>query len=205
MNALDPNRDVEAAGPSWTRPEGDRLLSVSVRVSLWASRGAAIDAGISACGGHRQSAEVMRPTFVVGGALGGVGKTAMGHAHQGAAVPVDQVDLDEARSWRYGLAPLPTEAVGEPMHRDDLAELPARHVRAVADAFDEIEPAGVRLGRHLSAHPAQDLFGIGQKGEDGGGWGRDMDLTPDRERFGHQGLLGCGPRRRRRHSEILRE
>src|SRR5271170_63712 len=143
----------------------------SMRMPPGASRGAAIDAGISAGGGHRQSAEVMRPTFAVGGALGGVGETAMDHAQQGAAVPVDQVDLDEARSWRDLRVPLPTEAIGEPMDRHDLAELAAGDAAVAADIFDEIESARMRLGPRFSANPAQDFFGIGQECEDGGGRG----------------------------------
>src|SRR6266516_8179611 len=74
---------------------------------------AAIDAGISAGGRHSQPAEVMRPTLVVAGTLRRVRKTAMGHAQQGAAVPVNQVDLDQARSRRHLLIAVPTEAVGE--------------------------------------------------------------------------------------------
>jgi hypothetical protein len=35
----------------------------------------------------------------------------MGHAQQGAAVPVDEVDLDQARSRWYHFALLPTEAL----------------------------------------------------------------------------------------------
>ena len=84
-----------------------------------ASRRPTIDAWISAGGGYGQSADVMCPTPVVVGALGGVGKTSLGKPQQCAPVLVDQVDLDEARSWRDRFVPLPTEAVGEPMDRHD--------------------------------------------------------------------------------------
>src|SRR5277367_6950475 len=87
-----------------------------------------IDARISAGGGYGQSADVMRPTPVVVGALGSVGKTALGKPQQCAPVLLDQVDLDEARSWRDRFVSLPTEAVGEPMDRHNLTERPARHV-----------------------------------------------------------------------------
>ena len=50
---------------------------------------ATIDAGISPCGGDGQPAQVMRPTAIVAGTLRRVGKTAVGHPQQGAAVPVD--------------------------------------------------------------------------------------------------------------------
>jgi hypothetical protein len=59
---------------------------------MWAM----IDAGISARRRDRQPAEVMQPTPIVAGALLRVRKTAMGYAQQGAAVPVDKVDLDQA-------------------------------------------------------------------------------------------------------------
>src|SRR5712672_1531327 len=68
----------------------------------------------------------------------------MGHAQQGAAVPVDQVDLDQARSRWHRFAALPTEAVGEPVDRHDLAERSARC--AAVDTFDKIEPARMHLG-----------------------------------------------------------
>src|ERR1700730_16717892 len=99
-------------------------------------RCAAIAAGISTGGRHGQPAEVKRPALVVAGTLLGVRKTAMGHAQQGAAVPVYQVDLDQARSRRHLLIPVPTEAVGESVDRHDLAERSARHAVAVADTFD---------------------------------------------------------------------
>src|ERR1700691_3254403 len=85
---------------------------------------ATIDPGISAGGGNGQSVEVMRPTFDVFGAFGRVGKTAMRQTYQGAAILLDQVDLDETRSWRDLPPPLPTEAVGEPMDRHDFPERP---------------------------------------------------------------------------------
>ena len=56
-------------------------------VALGVTRQANIMAGILAGGRHGQPAKVMRPTLVVAGALRRVGKTAMSHAQQGAAVP----------------------------------------------------------------------------------------------------------------------
>src|SRR6202011_5434823 len=173
---------------AWTRQRVSRGGGCRTKRHLsvtWAT----IDAGISTGGRHGQPAEVMRPTLVVADALRRVGKTAMGHAQQGAAVPVDQVDLDQARSRRHLFIPVPTEAVGEAVDRHDLAERSARH--AAADTFDKIEPARMRLGLYLGAHPAQDLFGIGQEGEDGGGRGCDMGLTLDHERFSHRSLLAA--------------
>ena len=124
-----------------------------------ASRRPTIDARISAGGGYGQSADVMPPTPVVVGALGGVGKTALGKPQQCAPVLVDQVDLDEARSWRNRFIPLPTEAIGEPMDRHDFAERPARCAgRVAADASDRM-----RLCGRFGAHPAQDFFGSVRK------------------------------------------
>jgi len=87
---------------------------------------AMIDTGISAGGRNRQPAEVMHPTPIVADALLRVRKTAMGYAQQGAAVPVDKVDLDQARSRGHHFASLPTKAVGKTVHRHDLPELAAR-------------------------------------------------------------------------------
>jgi hypothetical protein len=89
---------------------------------MWAM----IDTGITAGGRDGQSAEIMRPTPIVVGALLCVRKTAMSHAQQGAAVPVDKVDLDQARSGWYHFASLPTKAVGEAVDRYHLPELAAR-------------------------------------------------------------------------------
>src|SRR6202161_2191965 len=92
---------------------------------------ATIDPGISAGGGNRQSAEVVRPAFAVFGAFGRGGKTTMRQTYQGAAVLLDQGHLEETRSGRAPLPPLPTEAVGEPMDRHDFAERPARRAGGV--------------------------------------------------------------------------
>src|SRR5260221_3225664 len=100
----------------------DMLCSAAQDASPLSGMGTTIDAGISAGGRHGQPAEVMRPALVVAGALRGVRKTAMGHAQRGAAVPVDQVDLDQARSRRHLLIPFPPEAVGETVDRHDHAE-----------------------------------------------------------------------------------
>ena len=53
---------------------------------------ATIDAGISARGRNGEPPQVMRPTPGVVGALHRVRKTAMGHAQQGATIPLDEVD-----------------------------------------------------------------------------------------------------------------
>ena len=88
----------------------------------------------------------------------------MGHAQQGAAVPVDKIDLDQARSRRHLFISLPAEALGETVDRHDLAERAARHTGALAAAaFEKIKPARMRLGRRLGTHPAQDLFRIRRK------------------------------------------
>jgi adenylate cyclase len=57
----------------------------------------AVGAGIAPGGGFGEPGEVMRPTFGVAGALGGVGEAAMGHAQQRAAIAFDQVDLGLCR------------------------------------------------------------------------------------------------------------
>jgi hypothetical protein len=154
-------------------------------------RRAAVDACISAGGRYAKPGEVMRPTPIVIGALHGVWKSAMRHAQKRAPVPGEKIDLDQARPRRHFLVSLPTEAVGETVDRHDLAERAARHTAAIAaDAFEEIEPTRMRLGRRRGAHPAQDLFRIGQEGENGRGWSCDLDLALDYERFGHLCPIG---------------
>ena len=125
--------------------------------------GAWIGPWIAAGGGDGQPVDVVGPSFLVRGALFGVGQPGMRHAQERAAVPVDQVDLDQARSRRNDLAALPTEALGETMDRHDLAE-GAASVASPADAFDEVESTRMRLSGRVRAHPAQDLLGIGQEG-----------------------------------------
>ena len=72
------------------------------------------------------------------------------------------------------------------MDRNDLAELPARGAAGPpGDVLDEIEPAGMGVGRGLGAHPAQDLLWIGQEGEHGRWRGRDLGLALDHKRFIH--------------------
>src|SRR6185437_5946529 len=101
---------------------------------------AEIDARIAPLGGDAQPTHVVSPALGVPGALGGVGKSAMGHAHERAAVPLDKIDLDQAGARRHFLVPLPAEAVGEAMNRNDLTELPARGaVGPPGDVLDEIE------------------------------------------------------------------
>src|SRR5580700_7585533 len=123
----------------------------------------------------------------------------MGHAQQGAAITVEQIDLHKTRSRRHVVASLPAEAVSEAMDRHDLAEGSAGRAAVVADALDEVEPARLRLGDGLMAHPAHDLVGIGEVSEDRGGWGRDLRLAPDYERFSHRNSprLRAMPGRRR--------
>src|SRR5947207_2042810 len=88
---------------------------------------AGIDARILAGRRHRQPAKIVRPAPAVAVALLCIGKTAMGQADQRAALPVDQVDLDQARSRRHHLAVFPTKAVGEPVDRHNLAVLAPGH------------------------------------------------------------------------------
>src|SRR5215467_1505313 len=123
-----------------------------------------IDAGISAAGCNGEPAQVMRPAPIMACALCLIGKAAMGHAQQCAAVSFDQIDLDQTRSRRHLLATLPTEGVGETVDRHDLPERAARHTGVVAaDAFEEIEPARIRLGCCLGAHPAMIFSGSVRK------------------------------------------
>src|SRR5580704_19359053 len=90
---------------------GNALETAALRAdgSTFARRRPTIDPGISACGRNRQPPQVMRPTPVVVGDLRRVRKTAVGHAQQRAAVPLDKIDLDQARSRRHLFASLPTE------------------------------------------------------------------------------------------------
>src|SRR5262245_53784318 len=119
-----------------------------------------------------------------------VGKAAMGHAQQRAAVALDQIDLDQARSRRHLLAPLPTEGVDETVDRHDLSERAARNPGMVgADPFEEVKPARMCFGRRLAAHPADDLFRVGQEGENRSRRGGDLGLASDDERFIHRCLL----------------
>jgi hypothetical protein len=60
-----------------------------------------------------------------------------------------------------------------------------RRAVAASDALDEIEPARLGDGLGLGAHPAHDLFRIGQKGENRGGWGCDLGFASDDERLVH--------------------
>src|SRR5262245_64065940 len=92
-----------------------------------ALRWSMIDAGISAGGCNGEPGHVMRPAPIMACALRLVGKAAMGHAQQRAAVALDQIDLDQARSRRHLLATLPTEGVDEAVDRHDLSERAARN------------------------------------------------------------------------------
>ena len=59
---------------------------------------------ILAGGGFGQPADVMRPTLGMAIALRGIGKAAVGHPQQRAAVLFDQIDFDQPRSRRQILA-----------------------------------------------------------------------------------------------------
>jgi hypothetical protein len=148
-----------------------------------ARRGALIDAGISARRRYGPPIHVMRPTAVVVGALHRVRQTAVGHAQQSAAVAIEKIDLDQARSGRHLVVSVPAETVGQAVHRHDLPERYARYDGIFANAFDKVEPARMYLGRCLGAHPAQDLFRIGQEGENRRRRRRDLDFASDEERF----------------------
>ena len=82
------------AASAWRPPRGDD--SIRIRLASGVADRAAIDARIAADGGHSQSAKVIRPTLGVAFALVGVGKSRMNHAHQRAAVPFDEINLDQA-------------------------------------------------------------------------------------------------------------
>ena len=122
------------------------------------------------------------------GALLGIGQAGVGQAQQRSVRLLDQIDLDQARPRRHHLAAVPAEAVGQAVHRHDLAEGAARE--ASAGDIDEIEPAGLRLDLRLRPHPAQDLLRIGQQGEHRGGRCRDVRLAAD-----DQGVLHRSPPR----------
>src|SRR5215475_18260 len=67
---------------------------------------------ITARRNDRQPADIMLPARGVVGARRLVRQAAMGHPHQGAAVAVDQVDLDQARSGRDLVVSVPAKTVG---------------------------------------------------------------------------------------------
>src|SRR3982750_2968605 len=72
------------------------------------------------------------------------------------------------------------------MHRHHFAERAAGNAAAGADAFEQIQPAGMRLRGRVGTHPAQNLLGVGQVSENGGAWGGDLGLASHYERFGHR-------------------
>src|SRR6516165_5005410 len=110
-----------------------------------------IDAGISAAGCNGEPAQVMRPAPIMACALRLVGKAAMGHAQQRAAVALDQIDLDQARSRRHLLATLPAEGVDETVDRHDLSKRATRNPGVAADAFEEVKSARMCFRRRLAA------------------------------------------------------
>jgi len=59
----------------------------------------------------------------------------------------------------------------------------------------------MRLRGRLGAHPAEDLLGIGQEGEDGRWRGSDLGLPPDDKRFIH--LLTSLKQQGRPHRQIV--
>ena len=64
----------------------------------------------------------------------------MGHAHERAALPVEEVDLDQPGPRRHSVVTLPAEAVGEAVDGNDLAELSAGGAAGpAADVLDEVE------------------------------------------------------------------
>ena len=132
------------------------------------------------------------------GALRGIGQAGVGEAQQRSVPLLDQVDLDQARPRWHHLTAVPAEAVSQAMHRHDLAEGATR--KASAGDVDEIKPAGLRLELRLRPHPAQDLLGIGQQGENRGGRCRDVRLAADDQGVFHWSppRLQCLPRLRRR-------
>src|SRR5262245_64031200 len=122
-NAIFASQIIRRAGAWPLGAAGD--LKSALRWSM-------IDAGISAGGCNGEPGHVMRPAPVVACALRLVGKAAMGHAQQRAAVALDQIDLDQARSRRHLLATLPTEGVDETVDRHDLSKRAARNPGVVA-------------------------------------------------------------------------
>jgi hypothetical protein len=54
-----------------------------------------------------------------------------------------------------------------------------------ADAFEEVKSTRMCFGRRLAAHPTDDLFRVGQEGENRSGRRGDMGFAPDDERFIH--------------------
>ena len=157
------------------------------RSARFRRRLARIGTGIPACGGNGEPAKIMRPARCVVRAT----RTAFGSPlwvmrSKRAAVAVDQVDLDQARSRRHLVVAVPAETVGQAMHRHDLAERAAGDVCRCADAFERDRARRDGLGRRLGSHPAQDFLRIGQKGENGGRRGRDLGLASDHECIGHR-------------------
>src|SRR5262245_46625566 len=94
-------------------PASSRLLVRRIRPRRSPSRG------------YRQLRLILVPALFAARALLLIRQPAMGEAHQGAAVLLDGVDLDQARSRPHLLAPFPAEAVGEAMDRDHFRELAA--------------------------------------------------------------------------------
>src|SRR6185312_4781186 len=93
-----------------------RLCVSQVRTSRIS--GSAIRSGVAAGCGQGQAPEIVDPTPLMSGAGLGARQTAMGEVQQRAALPLDQIDLDQARPRWDVVPPLPTEAVGEAVDRD---------------------------------------------------------------------------------------
>jgi hypothetical protein len=77
--------------------------------------------------------------------------------------------------------------------RHDLSERATRHMGPVADAFDQIKSVRTHLGRGLRAHPAQDLFRVGQEREDRRRLSGNLHFAPNEQRFVHPSLLEHDP------------
>src|SRR5262249_37760265 len=97
-----------------------------------------------------QTTDIMGPAFRMAGALLLVGEAAVGQAQQRSVRLLDEVDLDQARPRRHHLAAVPAEAVGQAVHRHDLAEGAAGETGP--GDIDEIEAARLRLDLRLRSH-----------------------------------------------------
>src|SRR5438270_35245 len=112
----------------------------------------------------------------------------MGQAQQRPVRLLDQIDFDQARPRRHILAAVPAKAVGQAVHRHDLAERAAGEARP--GDIDEIKPAGLRLDLRLRPHPTQDFFGIGQQRENRSKRRGDVRLAADGQRILHRSSAG---------------
>src|ERR1700722_5580268 len=70
--------------------------SIRIRLASAVADRALSDARMAAGRGDPQSAKIVRPALGVSVAFVGVGKSGVGHAHKRAAVPIEEIDLDQA-------------------------------------------------------------------------------------------------------------